>query len=90
MSGLDTVLKSLRETYAKGLPDKIDHMKDLCYNRQMEGLRRAAQNLGGSGHSYGFPEVSDICMRLEHEAEINDWTEITNTVEELARLVQTL
>jgi HPt (histidine-containing phosphotransfer) domain-containing protein len=65
-------------------------MKDLCYNLQLEGLKRAAQKLGGSGRSYGFPEVSDICERLEQEAEIRDWTEITNTVEELARVVQTL
>ena len=90
MTSLDTVLKSLRESYAKGLPDKIDHIKDLCHNRQLEGLRLAAQKLNGSGRSYGYPEVSDICEKLEKEAEINNWTEITNVVEELARVVQTL
>ena len=90
MTGLDTVLKSMRETYAKGLPDKIDHIKDLCYNRQLEGLRRAAQKLTGSGQNYGFPEVSDICQRLENQAKINNWTEITNMVEELEQMVQTL
>ncbi len=90
MTGLDTVLKSLREPYAKELPDKINHIRELCDNRQLEGLRQAAQKPRGSGRSYGFPEVSDISERLEEEADVTNWTEITNAVEELARLVQTL
>ena len=89
-SSLDLVLKSLRESYQKTLPDKLNQLKEFREKHLSDELRQIAHKLKGSGQSYGFPEVSEICRRLEMAAELEDWTQIAVAISDFEEMVNTL
>ena len=89
-SSLDSVLNSLRSSYAESLPEKIEHLKELSKQGQADELRKAAHKLKGSGQSYGFPEISKICEQLETSAELTDWHAIAHAINELDAIIETL
>jgi HPt (histidine-containing phosphotransfer) domain-containing protein len=89
-SDLDTILQSLRVSYAKQLPDRIDQLRELWKERNAEGLQLEAHKLRGSGESYGFPEISSLCTQLESAAELSDWAEISQIIFDLDEIVRNL
>jgi HPt (histidine-containing phosphotransfer) domain-containing protein len=89
-SSLDMVLTSLKESYQKTLPDKLNHLKELREKRLTEELQRTAHKLRGSGQSYGFPEISEICHRLESAAELGDWVQIGLAISDLEQVINAL
>jgi HPt (histidine-containing phosphotransfer) domain-containing protein len=89
-SNLDAVLETLRQSYAKSLPHKIQHLRELSGQHNGEELRHAAHKLKGSGTSYGFPQVSDICEQLETAAELKDWENVTRALCDLEQITNTL
>ena len=73
-------LAALRETYSRGLPDKLERIalawQEICDTRQEGGvesspeegwerLHRGVHSLAGSGASMGFPELSVAARELE-------------------------
>lgn len=66
-------LQALRESYAAGLPDKLDEVES-CWQRldagewdtpRAEVLHRLCHSLAGSGSTFGFPEVSEVSRSIE-------------------------
>ena len=89
-SSLDSVLQSLRDSYAQSLPEKVEHLRELWKQHNAEELQKAAHKMKGSGESYGFPEVSSICGQLESAAELTDWAEVAQALVELDAIIETL
>jgi HPt (histidine-containing phosphotransfer) domain-containing protein len=89
-SSLDMVLKSLRESYQRTLPDKLNQLKELREKHLSDELRQIAHKLKGSGQSFGFPEISEICKRLESAAELEDWAQIASAINDFEQMVNTL
>jgi HPt (histidine-containing phosphotransfer) domain-containing protein len=89
-SDLDAVLQSLRSSYAKALPARIEQLRQLWRQQDAEGLGKAAHKLRGSGESYGFPEVSTLCAQLESAAELTDWAEIAQILTNLEGIIEAI
>lgn len=66
---LDQLLKELKESYLKALPQKIEilqgHIKDQNWDQVVE----ESHKLKGTGRTYGFPEVTRVASRIEDLAE---------------------
>ena len=62
---LSQVLAELKAEYLKGLPGKIEHLRDLTHKHDWHSLSEEYHKLKGTGKTYGFPEVSTFCEKLE-------------------------
>lgn len=66
---LSSVLNELKEEYLRKLPLKIDNLKALTEAQNWEGLEDEYHKLKGTGKTYGFPEISVLCEKLEFLAQ---------------------
>jgi chemotaxis protein histidine kinase CheA len=72
-SDINNVLQKLKEKYLSELPGKIDDMEDIAlrmddpdkFLEYSPELYRLAHSLKGSAGSYGFPDLTAICHRVE-------------------------
>jgi HPt (histidine-containing phosphotransfer) domain-containing protein len=62
---LSSVLGELKNDYLKKLPQKIDNLKVLAKDQNWEALEDEYHKLKGTGKTYGFPEISVLCEKLE-------------------------
>lgn len=62
---LSQVLAELKEDYLRVFPEKIRRLHTLTEQRDWDGLEIEYHKLKGSGKTYGFPEVSVVCEKLE-------------------------
>jgi HPt (histidine-containing phosphotransfer) domain-containing protein len=62
---LSTVLGELKEDYLKKLPTKFENLKALINGQNWEALEDEYHKLKGTGKTYGYPEISVICEKLE-------------------------
>jgi len=63
---LSLVLNELKEEYLKKLPLKIDNLKSLTTAQNWAALEEEYHKLKGTGKTYGFPEISIVCEKLEY------------------------
>jgi HPt (histidine-containing phosphotransfer) domain-containing protein len=66
---LSTVLNELKEEYLQKLPQKIQRLKDLTARQDWRALEEEYHKLKGTGKTYGFPEISIICEKMEFLAQ---------------------
>lgn len=62
---LALILAELREEYLLRFPHKIALLKSLTESRKWRDLEEEYHKLKGSGKTYGYPEVSTVCQKLE-------------------------
>ncbi len=62
---LSLVLGELKAEYLKKLPTKIEHLKGLVSGEDWKALEDEYHKLKGTGKTYGFPEISIVCEKLE-------------------------
>ena len=62
---LTTVLSDLKKDYLAKLPNRIEKLYELAGNENWEDLYTEYHKLKGTGKTYGFPEISIACERLE-------------------------
>lgn len=62
---LSTVLSDLKKDYLAKLPLKILRLKELTQAENWEDLYTEYHKLKGTGKTYGFPEISAVCEKLE-------------------------
>jgi chemotaxis protein histidine kinase CheA len=70
---ISNVLQKLKEKYLTELPAKIDDMEEIALRMENRNgflenspeLYRLAHSLKGSAGSYGFPDLTAICHRVE-------------------------
>lgn len=68
-------LAKLREAYGAALPAKLAELRAglLAANsvETIDAARMLAHRLRGTAATYGFPDVSDACARIEDALEAN-------------------
>jgi HPt (histidine-containing phosphotransfer) domain-containing protein len=64
-----STMEELRAGYLHSLPNKHTTMVNALAARDFKGICRLAHQLKGSGLSYGYPQISDLAVRLEDAAE---------------------
>ncbi len=62
---LSSILQELKQDYLKSLPVKIKLLKELTSEQNWEKLAVEYHKLKGTGKTYGFPEVSIVCEKME-------------------------
>ena len=63
--GDDPDLAQLVELFVDCLPPRVESLRSSAEEQDWKALGRAAHQLKGSGHSYGFDEVATFAARLE-------------------------
>jgi HPt (histidine-containing phosphotransfer) domain-containing protein len=62
---LSTILNELKEEYLQKMPQKIQLLKNLTARQDWKALEEEYHKLKGTGKTYGFPEISIICEKME-------------------------
>lgn len=62
---LTAVLEELKTEYLAKFPHKILKLKELTELRRWRDLEEEYHKLKGSGKTYGYPEVSVVCEKVE-------------------------
>lgn len=69
---LSRVLSDLKIEYLEALPGKIQKIKNLTLQEDWPQIYEEYHKLKGTGKTYGFPEISILCERLESLAQKKD------------------
>lgn len=59
------LLKELKSDYLNILPERIANIEKLLMEKNWQQLHVEFHKLKGTGKTYGFPEVSEICEKME-------------------------
>ena len=62
---LAEILAELKAEYLAKFPEKIAKLKSLTAAQNWPGLEEEYHNLKGTGKTYGYPEISALCEKLE-------------------------
>jgi HPt (histidine-containing phosphotransfer) domain-containing protein len=62
---LSELLADLKAEYLIKLPDRITALKALNSARKWSNLEEEFHKLKGNGKTYGFPDISIVCEKLE-------------------------
>lgn len=60
------LLLELKEEYLKALPKKIEKINQLLEEEKWNELHDEFHKLKGTGKTYGFPQISQVCQILEN------------------------
>ncbi|MEL6329865.1 MAG: Hpt domain-containing protein [Planctomycetota bacterium] len=63
----DPDMSELVEEFAQRLPGLVAELGDAVENRDEANAAKIAHQLKGAGGGYGYPEVSSLAGKLEHE-----------------------
>jgi HPt (histidine-containing phosphotransfer) domain-containing protein len=66
---LSALMSELKEDYLGKLPDKIAYLKKLTIQQDWKALEHEYHKLKGTGKTYGLPEISSVCLKLEAMAQ---------------------
>jgi HPt (histidine-containing phosphotransfer) domain-containing protein len=81
MSELKEVLSTLKKEYLEALPVKLKKIKELTQAKELDLLREEYHKLKGTGKTYGFPEISIVCAKLEALLQNTKTVETKNLVQ---------
>lgn len=62
---LSSLLAELKAEYLVALPGKIAKLTELTTEKKWQELSDEYHKMKGTGKTYGFPEVSIICEKME-------------------------
>lgn len=70
----EKVLDDLKQKYKEKIFDKLTRLQNLILTLQrdptlkhLENLKNEVHQIGGSAGSYGYPQVSQLCKKLEND-----------------------
>ncbi len=61
----NSILDNLKVDYLKALQERILLLSDLTSKKDIENLEHEYHKLKGTGKTYGYPAVSEICNEME-------------------------
>lgn len=61
----NSLLDNLKVDYLNALDERILLLTDLTQKKDIENLENEYHKLKGTGKTYGFPAVSDVCNEME-------------------------
>jgi HPt (histidine-containing phosphotransfer) domain-containing protein len=62
---LTMLLAELKHEYLKAFPEKLELLRELIQKEDWSGLEVLYHKLKGTGKTYGFPEISTLCQKME-------------------------
>lgn len=68
---INRLLDDIKKDYLAVLPGKLDKIRDLKNKGELLLVRDEFHKLKGSGKTYGFPEISTLCEKLETLCKLN-------------------
>ena len=66
---LAEVLSELKAEYLEAFPSKLEKLKKLTHEQDWLLLAEEYHKLKGTGKTYGYPEISIVCEKLENLAQ---------------------
>lgn len=85
------MLSEMKEEYLKTLPRKISLIERLISEEKWQELHDEFHKLKGTGKTYGFPQITEVCLILESlsaQRPIQDKNLFIQSKELLARMHQ--
>jgi HPt (histidine-containing phosphotransfer) domain-containing protein len=64
---VDDLLRRLRPSFLESVQRQLAEMEEAIQDSDMQRLAYLSHRLKGAGGGYGFPQISQICSRLESE-----------------------
>lgn len=61
----NSILENLKVDYLKALDERIQLLTDLTSKSDIESLENEYHKLKGTGRTYGFQAISDVCNEME-------------------------
>ena len=86
----DALLRPLIPGYLRNRHEDVQRMADALQSGDFATLRKLGHNMRGSGHSYGFPPISDLGQQLEEAAAAGDGARIGALIESLRAFLETV
>ena len=83
----DPDFSDIVELFVEGLSQRLEEMQDALQANDLDGLRRLAHQLKGSGGGHGYPMLSQNASALEQQLLSGATAEIAQGVNDLAKLV---
>lgn len=74
---LSKLLADLKIEYLKEFPNKINRIKKITAQQDWKLIYEEYHKIKGTGKTYGFPEISQICEVLETMAQNKETQKIT-------------
>ena len=62
---LTDVLQDLKKEYIHSFPQKLDKIEKLTSDENWPELADEYHKLKGTGKTYGFPQISTLCEKME-------------------------
>lgn len=62
---LSALLNELKQDYLSKLPERIVLLKQLTEQKDWSKLEQEYHKLKGTGKTYGMPEISSVCLKME-------------------------
>lgn len=83
------LLAELKADYLSILPERIANLEKLLKEKNWKQMHIEFHKLKGTGKTYGFPEVSTICEKLEEASRYdNRQAELAAGISELRKLLK--
>lgn len=68
---INRLLDDIKKDYLASLPSKIDKIRNLKSKGELALVKDEFHKLKGSGKTYGFPEISILCEKVELHCKLN-------------------
>jgi signal transduction histidine kinase/DNA-binding NarL/FixJ family response regulator/GGDEF domain-containing protein len=82
-------LRGVLERFVSRLPDRIEEMRRLLRENDLESLVRSVHQMKGAAGGYGFPDITVAARRAEESIKgAADIEQITSQIDELAALIR--
>lgn len=82
----DPELRDVVEEFVDGLADRLAELKVAFEQMDYDLLATLAHRLKGAGGSYGYPELSDVCAKMEQEFRAHDSGNFDDWLKKLSQL----
>lgn len=83
------MMAELQQEYLQELPGIISKLKEASQNNEGEKVHTIFHQLKGSGKTYGFDEITDLCQIMEERSMGNIIPPKTDTAIKLLELILT-
>lgn len=82
----DPGLRDIVQEFVDGLAVRLDELRLAHEKLDWESLTILAHRLKGAAGSYGYPQISTLCAKMEHDFSAHQDAKFTDWIADLGRL----
>ncbi len=79
----DPELRDVVEEFVQGLGARVEELRQAHDQMDWDTLTTLAHRLKGAGGSYGYPDISQLCARIEQDARQQEAAEMQALINRL-------